>query len=90
MAAVQGGSYRVLIDIATFTHRSFTDLPLLAAGYNGMDSADDTLNNFRIAQSFTIAFLDKHLKGKSDTILDKRHHIPGVRVDTFGSTPNAR
>src|SRR5262249_55927715 len=77
LASVKGGSYRVLIDIPSFVHRTFSDLTLLAA--DDGPQRDESLANFRIAQSYTRAFFDKYLKGQRDTLLD-RPSSPNARV----------
>ena len=77
LASVRGGSYRVFIDIPSFTHRTFSDLTLLAA--DDGPQRDESLANFRIAQSYTRAFFDKYLKGQRDTLLD-RPSSPNARV----------
>lgn len=67
MAAIAGGSYRLMLfDLPSFIHRSFTDQTLLAAGPNH----DESIYNFRIAETYTLAFFDKYLKGDRRTVLD--------------------
>jgi len=67
MAAIRGGSYRLMLfDMPGFIHRSFTDQTLLAASLNH----DESVHNFRITEAYTLAFFDKHLKGDNKTILD--------------------
>jgi hypothetical protein len=67
MAAITGGSYRLMLfDVPGFTHRSFTDQTLLAPSLNH----DESVHNFRIIEAYTLAFFDKHLKGENKTILD--------------------
>jgi len=67
LAGIAGGSYRLMLfDLPGFIHRSFTDQTLLAAGLDH----DESLHNFRVAQAYTLAFFDKHLKGDTRTILD--------------------
>ncbi len=68
MAAIAGGSYRLMLfDLPGFIHRSFTDQTLLAAGLNH----DESMHNFRIVETYTLAFFDKYLKGKTKTVLDR-------------------
>jgi predicted dienelactone hydrolase len=82
LASVRGGSYRVLIDIPSFTHRTFSDLTLLAA--NDDPQRDESLANFRTAQSFTRAFFDKYLKGHEAALLDRSSsQNTRVRVDQW-------
>jgi pimeloyl-ACP methyl ester carboxylesterase len=67
MAAIKGGSYRLMLfDVPGFIHRSFTDQTLIAASLNH----DESVHNFRIAEAYTLAFFDKFLKGDNGTILD--------------------
>ena len=56
----------MLFDVPGFIHRSFTDQTLLAVSLNH----DESVHNFRLAESYTLAFFDKHLKGDNKTILD--------------------
>jgi alpha-beta hydrolase superfamily lysophospholipase len=80
MAGVAGGSYRIVIDIPSFIHRTFSDLPLLEARYDN-SKAEQALANFRLAESYTLAFLDRYLKGQSGKLLDQPSPYEGVRVD---------
>lgn len=83
LASVRGGSYRVIIDIPSVTHRSFSDLTLLAASGDKTKMAE-SLHNYRIIQSYTRAFFDKYLKGKKDSLLEKKTSPDSrVRVDRF-------
>lgn len=67
MAAITGGSYRLMLfDLPGFTHRSFTDQTLLADSLNHAES----VHNFRLAETYTLAFFDKYLKGDPRTVLD--------------------
>jgi hypothetical protein len=73
LASIPGGSYRLMLfDLPGFSHRSFTDQTLLATAIDH----EEALHNFQVAQAYTLAFFDKHLKGDTKTILDK-----GERVD---------
>jgi predicted dienelactone hydrolase len=67
LAGIVGGSYRLMLfDLPGFVHRSFTDQTLLATGVNH----EESLHNFHVAQTWTLAFFDKYLKGEAGTILD--------------------
>ena len=67
LSGIAGGAYRVtLYDLAGFSHRSFTDQTLVPPLVN----PEESLHNFRVAESFTLAFLDKYLKSDGKTILD--------------------
>lgn len=67
LSSIAGGAYRVsLYGLPGFTHRSFTDQTLLPPQTN----PEQSLHNFQVAQSFTLAFFNKYLKGDQHTILD--------------------
>ena len=83
LANVRGGSYRVILNIPSITHRSFSDLPLLAAG-DDPTKTSDSLHNFQLIVAYTRAFFDKYLKGRKDTLLEHKSIDPKVRVDSFG------
>jgi hypothetical protein len=85
LTGTEAPSYRVLIDRPSFTHRSFSDLTLLAA-YNDAALSVDAVRDLDIATSYTRAFFDKHLTGVARTLLD-RAAAPdqGVRVDRFSA-----
>jgi alpha-beta hydrolase superfamily lysophospholipase len=84
LAGTEAPSYRVLIDRPSFVHRSFSDLTLLAA-YNEPKTSADAALDFEIAESFTRAFFDKHLKNAPNTLLERAAApYEGVRVDRFG------
>jgi Platelet-activating factor acetylhydrolase, isoform II len=75
IAAIAGGSYRLMLfDLPGFIHRSFTDQTLLAASLNH----DESIHNFQVAETYTLAFFDKYLKGNTKTVLD------------YGEPPDAR
>jgi predicted dienelactone hydrolase len=86
LASVRGGSYRVLlVDIPGFTHRSFSDLPLLAA--DDTAKMTESLRNFRLAQAYTRAFFDRYLKDRKETLLDLSagdSSDSSVKVERFG------
>jgi hypothetical protein len=67
LAEIAGGSYRLMLfDLPGFIHRSFTDQTLLAM----KSDRDQSLHNFHIAQTYTLAFFNKYLKGDTKTLLD--------------------
>ena len=93
IAAAHSRSYCLcradLIDLPGFTHRSFSDLPLLAAG-NDRGKWDEALRNFQIARAFTHGFFDKYLKADKQTVLDaKSPPDERVKVDRFGPAAKA-
>jgi len=67
MVAIKGGAYRLMLfDVPDFIHRSFTDQTLLVTdGHH-----DAAVHNYRVAETYTLAFLDKYLKGVSAPVLD--------------------
>ena len=51
LASIAGGSYRLLLfDLPGFTHRSFTDQPLLALTLDH----EEVLHNFHVAETYTL------------------------------------
>ena len=67
LAGIAGGSYRLMLfDLPGFIHRSFTDQTLLASKLD----RDQSLHNFHVAQTYTLAFFDKYLKHNAKTVLD--------------------
>lgn len=82
---IASGSYRIMLfDLPGFTHRSFSDLPLLAAD-NDQGKWEEAVRNFQIAQSYTRGFFDKFLKSDPNTELDGKSPTDHrVRVDRFG------
>jgi hypothetical protein len=84
LRSVRGGSYRIVIDIPSFIHRTFSDLPLLEASVDTAKVSEASAN-FKLAQAYTLAFLDSVLYRKRDTVLSSTATRPaGVRVDRFG------
>jgi dienelactone hydrolase len=68
------GSYKVSLHAAGMVHGSFGDLYLTAATDEARRSA---LHNLLLCEEVTRAFLDKHLKGATATLLDD----PGGRTE---------
>jgi Platelet-activating factor acetylhydrolase, isoform II len=70
MASIAGGSYRIMLfNLPGFTHRTFSDQPLLLSKENAANRSEN-IHNFRVAEAYTLAFFDKYLKHSHDTILD--------------------
>ena len=96
LAAMPGGSYRVSVKTAGFTHRSFID----GAVFKASDDADraalaQQVRNLEIVRGYTRAFFDKHLKGMHNTVLDQESTLDArVKVDrfarAFGGAVNGR
>lgn len=84
LSSIQGGAYRVtLYDLPGFVHRSFSDLTLLGAS----PDPEQSLNNFRVAETFILAFFDKYLKGDPHTVLDSGQVVdPRAKVEKFSPT----
>jgi hypothetical protein len=67
LVAIKGGAYRLMLfNVPDFIHRSFTDQTLLVTD----DHHDAAVHNYRVAETYTLAFLDKYLKGVSAPVLD--------------------
>ena len=72
LKSIPGGAYRVtLSDMPGFIHRSLTDQTLLGESPN----REQSLHNFHVAEVFTLAFFDKHLKRDQHT-----YSIPGRAI----------
>lgn len=84
LSSIPGGAYRVtLYDLPGFIHRSFTDQTLLGAS----PDREQRLHNFRVAETFTLAFFDKNLKGDQHTVLDTEQIVDSrVKVEKFPAT----
>jgi hypothetical protein len=81
LAGIARGSYRLMLfDLPGFVHRSFTDQTLLATKLD----QEQSLHNFRVAQTYTLAFFDKHLKGDTKTVLDTGETVDSrANLQTF-------
>jgi hypothetical protein len=91
LTEIGGGAYRVMLfDLPGFTHRSFSDLPVIAAS-DDHPKLESTLHNFQIAQEYIRGFFDKYLKADQHTVLDSKS-LPDerVKVDRFGPAANSR
>jgi hypothetical protein len=67
LAGIVGGSYRLMLfDLPGFIHRSFTDQTLLASSEN----RDENVHNFKVAETYTLAFFGRYLKGEKQPVLD--------------------
>jgi hypothetical protein len=56
----------MLFDLPGFIHRSFADQTLLATKLD----RDLSFRNFHVAQTHSLAFFNKYLKGDTRTLLD--------------------
>ena len=86
LAEIAGGSYRLMLfDLPGYTHRSFTDQTLLASKLD----REQSLHNFRVAETYTLAFFDKYLKGDTRTILDTGTIVDSrAKLERFPSLPH--
>jgi dienelactone hydrolase len=77
------GSYHVLLNAPGLFHGSFSDYWLFAA--NGDPAKTElALHNLRLTESFTLAFLDKSLKGAKTLLLDEPSQSPEAVVRPYG------
>ncbi|MGA2537448.1 MAG: hypothetical protein ABSF53_15630 [Terracidiphilus sp.] len=77
------GSYHVLLNAPGLFHGSFSDYWLFAA--NGDPAkTEEALHNLRLTESFTLAFLDKTLKGEKAPLLDEPSQSPEAKVKAYG------
>jgi ribosome biogenesis GTPase A len=83
LAAIAGGSYRLMLfDLPGYIHRSFTDQTLLASKLDH----EQSLHNFRVAETYTLAFFNKYLKGDTKTVLDNGETVDArAKLETFPS-----
>jgi pimeloyl-ACP methyl ester carboxylesterase len=77
------GSYHVVLRAPGLFHGSFSDYPLLAAQGRGAET-QIALHNLRLTQSFTLAFLNRYLKGSSEPLLDDASENPEATVKRYG------
>jgi Platelet-activating factor acetylhydrolase, isoform II len=81
LAGIVGGSYRLMLfDLPGYIHRSFTDQTLLASSLDH----EQSLHNFHVAETYTLAFFNKYLKGDTETILDTGKTVDGrAKLERF-------
>ncbi len=81
LAGIAGGSYRLMLfGLPGFVHRSFTDQVLLASSVD----REQSVHNFRVAQTYTLAFFGKYLTGDQSTVLDTGETVdPRARLERF-------
>jgi dienelactone hydrolase len=87
MRQLNGGSYRVMLNMPTLTHMGFSDLPLLQAAADGKSIADN-LDAIGIINSVTRAFFDRVLRGNSQTLLDDKASVDSrLKIEVLHSIP---
>ncbi len=81
LAGIAGGSYRLMLfDLPGYIHRSFTDQTLLASKLDH----EQSLHNFHVADTYTLAFFNKYLKGDTKTVLDSGKAVDDhAKLETF-------
>jgi dienelactone hydrolase len=77
------GSYDVLLKSAGLIHGSFSDYPLRAASGDARKT-EEAMHNLLLTESFTLAFLDKYLKGEKAPLLDNPTQSPEAKVKEYG------
>ncbi len=82
------GSYHVLLNAPGLLHGSFSDYWLRAANGKATET-EEALHNLSLTESFTLAFLDKHLKDRAEPLLDQPSQSPEARVKAYGSAKAA-
>lgn len=80
--SIKSGSYRIAINGAT--HQSFSDDPLLISMLTKPQEIEAHRRRAKIIRDYTLAFLDKHLRGNSVVLLDKSSsEYPEVTFDSW-------
>jgi predicted esterase len=77
------GSYDVLLKSPGLFHGSFSDY-LLRTANGDAAKTEVALHNLRLTQSFTLAFLDKSLRGEKAPLLDEPSQSPEAKVKAYG------
>ena len=77
-----GGAYRVTIEGAS--HQSFTDDPFIIGALTGAKDATAHERRMQVIRRYTVAFLERHLAGREDTLLDgQAADFPKVQVERW-------
>jgi dienelactone hydrolase len=76
------GSYDVLLKSAGLLHGSFSDYRLRTANGDAR-KAEEATHNLLLTESFTLAFLDKNLKGEKAPLLDNPTQSPEAKVKEY-------
>jgi uncharacterized ParB-like nuclease family protein len=77
------GSYHVLLNSPGLYHGSFSDYWLRVANGDPVKTGQ-ALHNLRLTQAFTLAFLDKTLKGAKEPLFEKPPASPEATVTEYG------
>ena len=77
------GSYDVMLKSPGLVHGSFSDY-LLRAANGDPAKTEEALHNLKLTESYTLAFLDKYLKGEKAPLLDEPSQSPEAKVRAYG------
>lgn len=78
------GTYDVVLRSEGIEHPSFSDLPVLFAGHDGVPETAVSLHNLDLIERFIREFLDKTLKQKKSPLLDGSASLPEATVTPYG------
>ena len=78
------GTYDVVLRSEGIEHPSFTDLPVLLAGHDGLPDTAVALHNLDLIERFIREFLDQNLKQEKAPLLEGSAHIPEATVTAYG------
>lgn len=89
LQSVKSGSYKLIA--SGFTHQSFSDNPLMypslldSLGSLRLKAGASAHRQVQLTRDYTLAFFDKHVKGKSTTLLDQPSTAnPEIALETYG------
>jgi len=90
LSDIPGGAYRVRLEVPGVTHMSFSDEPLVEGAGDSVKTANARLA-LAMIRTYTRAFFDKSLLGRTETPLDRAVAFDSafVAVERFGR-PAAR
>ena len=78
-----GNSYRLTIKNAHTSHDSFTDFPMLEAQTD--EDYKQSMQALVPIEEYTVAFFDKYLKHRSNTLLDQRTNSADISLKQYAS-----
>jgi predicted dienelactone hydrolase len=77
------GSYDILLKSPGLSHGSFSDYRLLVANGDPIKT-QQALYNLRLTERFTLAFLDKSLRGEKEPLLDEPTQSSEAVITAYG------
>jgi hypothetical protein len=89
LAEMPGGAWRVRLMTSTANHMSFSDDPLIRAGWDSVRRAA-AIEDLGMIQRYTRAFFDKVLSGQSNTALERPVGEDSSRVSIERFAPAAK